>query len=428
MPLSNAHQDCQVKSGLFHLETASADLVCQCETTDKLVKSLLERLGPPQAENTRFATRSPFHVSLTTPAPSASLVHSAPFTSSTPISVERLVPSASFMRSTPSSSSACRKDPLQHFSPPEFDGNRFAGRTFYTSCRSHIHSRPEAFEDDSAKIHWVMSHMQTGRAGRWATQEFDHQARNGTFRFANCQSAFAGEFRKEFMPPKAKDEVIGMLATDRYFQGKRTVCEYLDQFRDLVEDSGYTDPKTIVVKFRRGLDHQIPTALTGTALGRPLDTDPEAWFHLAAQMGQDCATEDTFRWQVDIPSPATLPRTSLLPQPAPPTPACHLRSDSPSRSLVRTCTDAAGKAEPPRERCAAHKVLCPPASIDEVFYARSPAAALSRFCRSLLGDRSCSHGRSHGTGLEPDRHLGRFSRGLHPSTHCSSLLGCMYSC
>jgi len=57
------------------------------------------------------------------------------------------------------------------------------------------------------------------------------------------------------MPPKAEDEAIGMLATDHYFQGKRTVGEYLDQFRDLIEDSGYTEPKTIVVKFRRGLDH-----------------------------------------------------------------------------------------------------------------------------------------------------------------------------
>jgi len=249
MPLSDARQDCQVNSGLLRLKTASADLVRQRETTDKLVKSLLERLGPLQAENARFATRSLFHVSLTTPVPSASLAHSAPFTSSTPVSVECLAPSASFMRSAPSSSSACRKDPLQHFSLPEFDGNRFAGRTFYASCQSHIRSRPEAFEDDSAKICWVMSHMQTRRASRWATREFDYQARNGTFCFANW-SAFAGEFWKEFMPPKAEDEAISMLATDRYFQGKRTVSEYLDQFRNLVEDSSYTDLKTIVVKFR----------------------------------------------------------------------------------------------------------------------------------------------------------------------------------
>jgi len=45
MPLSDTHQ---VNSSLLRLETASADLVCQREMTDKLVKSLLERLGPLQ--------------------------------------------------------------------------------------------------------------------------------------------------------------------------------------------------------------------------------------------------------------------------------------------------------------------------------------------------------------------------------------------
>jgi len=93
-------------------------------------------------------------------------------------------------------------------------------------------------------------------------------------------------------------------------------------------------------------------------------------------MDQDCVTEDTFRQRVDIPSPDTLSRTSLSPQPAPPTPAHYLRSDSPSRSLVQICTDAVSKAEAPRKCCAAHTVLCPPASVDEAFYACSPAAAL----------------------------------------------------
>ncbi len=87
MPLSDARQDCQVNSGLLRLETAAADLVRQRKTTNRLVQSLLERLGPPQAENARFATRPPFRVSLTTPVPSASLAPSAPFTASATVSV-----------------------------------------------------------------------------------------------------------------------------------------------------------------------------------------------------------------------------------------------------------------------------------------------------------------------------------------------------
>ena len=40
-----------------------------------------------------------------------------------------------------------------------------------------------------------------------------------------------------------------------YFQGDQTVKAYLDQFQDLVCDAEYSDLKTIVVKFCRGLNH-----------------------------------------------------------------------------------------------------------------------------------------------------------------------------
>jgi len=59
------------------------------------------------------------------------------------------------------------------------------------------------------------------------------------------------------------------------------VDDYLDQFRDLIYNSGYTDLKTVMVKFRRGLDRRVSTALAGMMYGRPSDMDPEAWFRLA---------------------------------------------------------------------------------------------------------------------------------------------------
>jgi len=43
---------------------------------------------------------------------------------------------------------------------------------------------------------------------------------------------------------------INVLEMTANFQGKRMVNDYLNQFRDLVSDSGYTDLKTVVVKFR----------------------------------------------------------------------------------------------------------------------------------------------------------------------------------
>jgi len=98
-----------------------------------------------------------------------------------------------------------------------------------------------------------MSYMKTGHANCWVTREFEQEAKTSHLHFIDWLD-FKEEFRKDFMPLNLESTAINVLETTAYFQGKRTVDDYLDQFRDLIYDSGYTDPKTIVVKFRRGLD------------------------------------------------------------------------------------------------------------------------------------------------------------------------------
>jgi hypothetical protein len=44
--------------------------------------------------------------------------------------------------------------------------------------------------------------------------------------------------------------VLMRLESDCYFQGKQKVEAYIDEFKDLVDLSGYTDPIAIVLKFR----------------------------------------------------------------------------------------------------------------------------------------------------------------------------------
>src|SRR5436853_5173815 len=101
----------------------------------------------------------------------------------------------------------------------------------------------------------------------------------------------------------------------------KSVVDYLDLFRDLIYDSGYTDPKTIVVKFRRGLDRNISNALAGMTTGRPSDTDPEAWFRLAVQMDQNRAADQAFYAPQRTAAPAPAPTCSgLLSHPPPAVP------------------------------------------------------------------------------------------------------------
>jgi hypothetical protein len=164
-----------------------------------------------------------------------------------------------------------------------------------------------------------MSYMKTGRTGRWATQEFEHEVWDGNLRFIDWLD-FEDEFRKDFLPLNSEATAVNILETTAYFQGKRTVNDYLDQFQDLIDDSGYTDPKTIVVKFRRGLDRRISTALAGMASGRPSDMDPEAWFNLAVLMDQNRAADEAFQASYrQTQAPTSMPTCgSTFPRPPPP--------------------------------------------------------------------------------------------------------------
>lgn len=173
-----------------------------------------------------------------------------------------------------------KKLSLKPSTPSEFGGDHTKGKVFLMSCRTYIRLCPEAFEDEVQQIVWAMSYMKDGRAGRWAAREFESEAADGKLRFREWTN-FEHEFRKEFTLLNEEVEAINILETVAYHQGRKSVDDYLDRFRDLIHDSGYTDPKTIVVKFRRGLDRRISNVLASMTSRRPSDTDPEAWFRLA---------------------------------------------------------------------------------------------------------------------------------------------------
>jgi hypothetical protein len=95
-----------------------------------------------------------------------------------------------------------------------------------------------------------MFYMKSRWAGCWATREFEYGAtsRDGRLCFLNWVD-FKDEFCKDFLPLNAEATVMNVLETSMYFQGKWMVDDYLDHFQDLVYDSRYTNPKTIMVNF-----------------------------------------------------------------------------------------------------------------------------------------------------------------------------------
>ena len=213
--------------------------------------------------------------------------------------------------------------------PAEFDGDRKRGLTFLHSCQTYIRLCLEEFRDEQTKIVWAMSYMKSGRAAKWAARIFRWEElpeNSGYPKFADWDD-FRSEFKKEFTPAHVDSLAINRLESAAYYQKNRSLDDYIDEFRDLITESGYTDPKTIVVKFRRGLNPQIQNAVATMASGRPSDTDPGKWYEMARTVDDNRATNEAFQSAYRAPALAapTGRLTSVIPvRSAPPVPNAHL--------------------------------------------------------------------------------------------------------
>jgi hypothetical protein len=194
--------------------------------------------------------------------------------------------------------------------PSEFDGDRSKGLAFLYSCQTYIRLCSDSFSDDQTKITWALSYMKSGRAALWSARVFRWEEDNPDSRKFLDWEDFRLQFKGEFCPAYSDQAAINRLESMSYFQNKRPVDSYLDEFQDLITEAGYTDPKTIVVKFRRGLDPRIQDAIATMASGRPSDIIPAQWYNAARVVDQNRATNEAFRSSYRVP-------TSIQPHPQP---------------------------------------------------------------------------------------------------------------
>jgi hypothetical protein len=180
--------------------------------------------------------------------------------------------------------------------PPDFDGDRAKGTAFLNACQTYLRLCPREFPDEQTKIVWAMSYMKSGRAQRWTARIFRWETleeNEGCAKFVDWAD-FRDEFRQEFTPAHADSHALNKLEMSGYYQKSRPLNDYIDEFLDLITDSGYTDSKTVVVKFRRGLNSQIQNVVATMGVGRPADTDPQGWYDMARTVDQNRATNEAF--------------------------------------------------------------------------------------------------------------------------------------
>ena len=88
---------------------------------------------------------------------------------------------------------------------------------------------------------------------------------------------------------------MNQLKLCQYHQGKCSVDEYIDRFEELVEKAGYTDGRSVVMKFRRGLDPMIQSHIALMLDGRLKDDDASAWYEAARTVALTHAVNEAFQ-------------------------------------------------------------------------------------------------------------------------------------
>src|SRR3981189_1802697 len=96
------------------------------------------------------------------------------------------------------------------------------------------------------------------------------------------------------------------LESEHYFQGRRTVDMYVDEFSNLINLSGYSDPLAIVIKFRRGLNASTQDQIAESGTDRPADNDPDGWDRAACRFALKRLANEAFHATSTKRSPPAL--------------------------------------------------------------------------------------------------------------------------
>ena len=125
----------------------------------------------------------------------------------------------------------------------------------------YLRLAPEQFTYDKEKIFWTLAFFKDGYAAKWSENLFRQEADTGIFPIRSWTN-FKQQFRSQFFLVNAEADAINTLEESSYYQGNWTVDDYLDSFLILALDTGYTDPRTLVVKFHHGLKLNVQSQIT----------------------------------------------------------------------------------------------------------------------------------------------------------------------
>ena len=204
--------------------------------------------------------------------------------------------------------------------PPRFSGDRSEGRAFIDAISLYYLSAD--FDSDASAITWALGYFDSGRA-----QHVRREFLAGYLTWATW-AEFVAYLRSEFLPADEVSRHAVLLETTGYYQGTRTMDDYIDSFRTICREAGYPVngardalSASLVLKFRRGMNVGIAEQIATSGGSRPADNDLEGWISSAKQLALAASEAKAFHTAVRAqPVPLRAFRTAapVAPQPTRP--------------------------------------------------------------------------------------------------------------
>jgi hypothetical protein len=116
---------------------------------------------------------------------------------------------------------------------------------------------------------------------------------------------FMDEFESIFCPENEATTTLMTLKSDWYFQGKRNINAYTNEFKELIALSGYTDPIAVVLKFRRGLHSTTQDKIAESGTDRLKDNDLQGWLQAARRFDLNRLANEAFHYTSRRPATTT---------------------------------------------------------------------------------------------------------------------------
>ena len=133
--------------------------------------------------------------------------------------------------------------------PLPFDGKRENTESFLNSCSLYISARPSEFQSEDAKMHWMMSYMQSGSAHLWRDYIMA-QVRSGVKQFRNANdlmNEIESKFREEDKHTTMSLKIRTMILGDKHAD------EHVQEFQRVALEAGY-EGYPLMVEFKRSLN------------------------------------------------------------------------------------------------------------------------------------------------------------------------------